>query len=72
MVAQENLPFIVPIDDENALSQALAALAQDSLLRERLGQANGAYARLHHREDAMFAAYERLYGTAMACGNPWG
>ena len=65
MVAEENRPLIVPPGDEAALGAALAALAGDARLRDRLGKANRARARSEFDEKAMIAAYRRLYASAM-------
>jgi len=66
MVSAENRALIVPRGDEAALGAALAALAQDARLRDRLGKANRARARANFDEKAMIAAYRRLYASAMA------
>ncbi len=44
----------------------LQALAQDAVLRHRVGEANRARARAERDEAAMIARYRRLYASAMA------
>jgi L-malate glycosyltransferase len=63
MVAQENLPFIVPVADEPAFAAALGRLVDDPRLRERIGQANRAKAVRDFDERAMIARYRGLYGV---------
>ena len=65
MVAGDNAPLIAPPGDEGALAGALADLAADPDLRERLGRANRAKARAEFDEETMIAAYRRLYASAM-------
>lgn len=65
MVAAENLPFIVPKQDEAGLGAVLARLVADAPLRRALGDANRAKARAHYREADMFARYAALYAGAM-------
>lgn len=64
MVAPENRPFVV--GSEQALSDALGALAGDSDLRARLGVANRQRAARDYAEADMVNAYARLYGEALA------
>jgi L-malate glycosyltransferase len=64
-VAEENRPLIVSPGDAGALGGALAALAADAALRERIGRANRARARAEFDEKTMIAAYRRLYASAM-------
>ncbi|MBS0253908.1 MAG: glycosyltransferase [Proteobacteria bacterium] len=70
MVAGENRGFITPPGDEAALGAALATLAGDAALRERLGAANQARARAEFDEGAMVAAYARVYGEALGRAFP--
>lgn len=65
MVSEANAPLIAPPGDEAALAGALAALAADPALRERLGRANRTKARAEFDEKAMIGAYRRLYASAM-------
>ncbi|HEV7233698.1 MAG TPA: glycosyltransferase family 4 protein [Sphingorhabdus sp.] len=65
IVARENLPFIVARQDEAALAQAIARLADDAKLRDAVGQANKALAFSQYDEATMFARYRQLYGTAI-------
>jgi glycosyltransferase involved in cell wall biosynthesis len=60
MVAKENSPFIVPLDDA-AMSTAIAALAGDVETRRRIGLANLAKARQDFDQAAMFAAHGALW-----------
>ncbi|HEX8447216.1 MAG TPA: glycosyltransferase family 4 protein [Sphingomonas sp.] len=61
MVAGENRRFVVGAADPDPLASALATLADDPVLRTRLGAANRAVAEAVYREDAMIAAYHALY-----------
>jgi glycosyltransferase involved in cell wall biosynthesis len=65
MVAEENLPFIVPPGDERALRDALAELATDPAQRKRIGAANRARARKEYDEAAMIERYKALYWGLM-------
>lgn len=64
MVAPENRPYIV--EDEQALADALGALAADADLRARLGTANRERAARDYAEEDMVNAYAQLYGEALA------
>lgn len=64
MLSPENLPFVA--SDEAGLSAALDRLASDADLRQSLGNANQRRARTRYGQDAMFDAYARLYGMALA------
>ncbi|MXO76080.1 glycosyltransferase [Altererythrobacter aerius] len=64
MVAGENAPFVAPPGDEAALYGALAGLASDADLRQRVGAANKAKARAEFGEKRMIDAYRRLYASA--------
>lgn len=65
MVAKENRPYIVPREDEAALAQAIAVLAEDATLRRTVGEANRFIACSQYDEATMFARYRQLYGSAM-------
>jgi len=65
MVAPENAPFIVAPGRDDALAEALLALAADPALRARIGTANRAKARADYDEAAMLAAYRAAYATAL-------
>ncbi len=60
MVAAENAPFIVPLQDET-LARALAALVGDPQRRQRIGLANLAKAQRDFDQSAMFAAHGALW-----------
>jgi glycosyltransferase involved in cell wall biosynthesis len=60
MVAQENAPFIVPLDDV-ALAAGLGILVHDRDARLRIGRANLAKAQRDFDQTAMFAAYGALW-----------
>lgn len=68
MVAEENVPFIVGPNDQDALSQALLTLAADADRRQTIGQANRAKARSQFDEAKMIATYRRLYASALGGG----
>ena len=65
IVARENLPFIIARDDEAALANAIATLANDVDLRHNIGNANRKIACSQYDEATMFARYRQLYGSAM-------
>jgi len=71
MVSAVNQRFIVPVEDETALAQALATLAQDEGLRAKLGAQNRQRAAETGQESAMFSAYEGVYGAALGANHPW-
>lgn len=65
MVAEENRPFVTRHHGEIFLRDALQALAADRALRQSIGAANRAKAVACYDEDAMLAAYARLYADAI-------
>ncbi|WP_294260045.1 glycosyltransferase family 4 protein [uncultured Sphingomonas sp.] len=65
MVAPENLPFLAGGRSEVELRDRLAPLIADPALRASVGAANRARAAALFDEDAMIAAYARLYEGAM-------
>jgi glycosyltransferase involved in cell wall biosynthesis len=65
MVAPENAQMIVPVEDEEALGDALRRLARDPGLRRRLGDANRLKAQSEYDEAAMIRAYADLYAGAI-------
>ena len=65
MVAEDNLPFIVPLDREDLLADALARLAANPDLRDSIGAANRAKALQFFDERRMIAAYRSLYEEAI-------
>ena len=70
MVADANLPMIVPAGDEAELAAALCRLAGDPALRQAIGQANRELARAQYDSGEMIAAYRAVYGGAMQRGLP--
>jgi glycosyltransferase involved in cell wall biosynthesis len=74
MVSAENSGFIVRVDDEAGLAQAVARLVAGDAVRARLGAANRRHAGEHFREEGMIAAYRSAYSAAlgdeMALGRP--
>jgi glycosyltransferase involved in cell wall biosynthesis len=64
MVADGNRPFIAAAED--GFRGALAMLAGDAGLRARIGAANRRVAAERFDESIMVAAYENLYGGALA------
>lgn len=65
IVAQENHPFITSQGDEDALASALSALADDEVLRRRVGDANRRRAKAAFDVKAMVAAYRAVYAQAL-------
>lgn len=65
MVSKENRPFIVGREDEVGLANAISVLAQDAVLRSKVGDANRFIACSQYDEETMFARYRQLYGSAM-------
>lgn len=65
MVADDNLPLIVAVDDEAALSAALDTLADRADLRASIGRANRNRAADDYDEKKMIMRYGRLYGDAI-------
>jgi glycosyltransferase involved in cell wall biosynthesis len=65
MVAPENLPFLAEKRTEVDLRDRLAQLIADPALRASVGAANRTRAAALFDEDAMIAAYARLYEGAM-------
>jgi glycosyltransferase involved in cell wall biosynthesis len=62
MVADSNRDFIVPVNDEEAFADRLAALIRDPARRRALGDANRERVIRNYHIDAMVAAYDRLFG----------
>jgi glycosyltransferase involved in cell wall biosynthesis len=65
MVAEENLPFIIPKEDETAFATALATLAENGPLRKQIGAANQSKALQMFGESAMIDRYRALYEQAL-------
>lgn len=65
MVSEANRPFITPAGNEAALAAAIARMAADQLLRDRLGEANRALACDAYDEETMISAYRQAYAQAM-------
>jgi len=65
IVTEENRRFLVPVDKEGDLADALEALSLDPALRARLGAANQARARAEFDEAGMIATYREIYAAAM-------
>ncbi len=64
-LAPDNAPFILKMTDIAGLKPALQQLAGDDFLRRRTGEANREMAEAERDQKAMFAAYRRLYASAM-------
>ena len=47
------------------LANAISVLAQDAVLRSKVGDANRFIACSQYDEETMFARYRQLYGSAM-------
>ncbi len=60
IVANENRPFIVEKHDEAKLSAAIDQLAEDNVLRSRLGKANEDHVRATFPLGRMIADYDKL------------
>jgi L-malate glycosyltransferase len=65
IVSLANRDFIVPREDEDALSNAIATLAGDSALRTKIAEDNRRRAFSEYGDATMFARYRQLYGSAM-------
>jgi L-malate glycosyltransferase len=65
MVATENGPYLCTPGDEAALATAIAALAADPALRQRIGAANRAKAGAEFDERKMIDRYRALYWGLM-------
>jgi glycosyltransferase involved in cell wall biosynthesis len=65
IVAPENLPFIVPKENEDALAGAIRALLVDADLRKRLGSANRARVEREFALATMIARYRKIYEAAL-------
>jgi len=65
IVASENAPFITPPGDEAALGAALLQLAEDEILRRRVGAANLLRAREAFDEGVMAGKHAALYAAAL-------
>lgn len=61
MVARINLPYIVPVTDELALSKAITMLAANTALRHKIGAANNALAAALYSDQTMFEHYAKIY-----------
>lgn len=68
MVAAPNQPFIAAPGDAAALGRALAGLAADEALRDRIGAANRERARAEFSATRMIERYRALYWDAAANG----
>ncbi|MDG2002110.1 MAG: glycosyltransferase family 4 protein [Novosphingobium sp.] len=65
IVSPENRPFVTSAGDEDALANAIEALAGDAALRKTVGKANRALATAKYDEKSMIAAYRAVYGEAL-------
>jgi len=65
MVAEENRPFISAPGDEQAFAGAIASLAADDALRQRIGKANRTRAAAEFDEAVMAKRYVEAYATAL-------
>ncbi len=65
MVAQENRPYISAQGDEAAFTNAIATLAADDDLRQRIGKANRARAAAEFDEGVMAKRYVEVYAQAL-------
>ena len=65
MLAPANAPYVTDPGDDEALGEALRALAADAALRERIGRDNRARARAEYDEAAMAERHAALYARVM-------
>jgi glycosyltransferase involved in cell wall biosynthesis len=65
MVARDNGPYVVPPGDEQALANAISALAFDTAARKRIGEANRSKAAEEYDEARMIERYRALYWGLM-------
>ncbi|HQS71435.1 MAG: glycosyl transferase family 1 [Novosphingobium sp. 28-62-57] len=65
MVAAENHPFISAMGDEPAFAKAIATLAADDGLRQRIGTANRMRAKAEFDEAVMAKRYVEVYAQAL-------
>ena len=65
MVASENGPYLVAPGDEQALANAISALALDAVARKRVGEANRKKAFEEYDETSMIERYHALYWGLM-------
>ncbi len=70
MVAPANLPFIVPVGDEEGFAMAIATLAADKALRRQIGDQNRDKALQSFGEGQMIASYRALYAAAVGRDSP--
>jgi len=68
MVASENGPWLAAAGDEAGLAAALAEMAADPALRQRVGEANRLKARAEFDEARMVERYGALYRSLSARG----
>lgn len=66
IVSAENRPYLAQARDPVRLRDALENFTRSAALRKQVGAANQVKARAEYGEDAMIAAYARLYGDALA------
>jgi len=65
IVASENGPFLYAAGEAGGMAKALARLALDPALRERVGEGNRARARAEFDEAVMLERYRALYRSLM-------
>lgn len=61
IVAPENRPYVVPVDDESAYTAALRRMLESQSERAAIGAANRERARSDYAMPRMLEAYERLF-----------
>ena len=61
MLCAENVPFVVPANDEGALAASVLCLLRDRTLASRIGRANRDRAQAEYGIDRMVARYDELY-----------
>jgi glycosyltransferase involved in cell wall biosynthesis len=65
LVCEGNVPFVVEAGQREELHDALISLAEDDLLRKRLGEQNRIRAERDFPEPTMVGSFKRLYASAL-------
>ena len=65
IIHHDETGLLIPVDDADALRQALMSLLNDPALRVRLGTSASAWVAAHASIDALCSTYDRFYQRAM-------